>query len=68
MARSRIRHSHGRMRRWRGIAPRISGREACRRLEEYPEAFHAVPEMYEQGSTPRLMKLEELYSTSVMET
>jgi hypothetical protein len=66
MAKSRIRYLHDRIvtRQLAGI----SRRGACRRLEEYIRTTDAVPTMHEQGSKPRLMKVEEHYATSVTET
>jgi hypothetical protein len=49
------------------VGTRISGWEACRRLEEYIRSIAGGAADYEQGSMLRLMKLEELYPTSVTE-
>jgi len=51
-----------------GYVAGAAGWEARRLLEEYIRSIACCAADYEQGSTPRLMKLEELYPTSDTET
>jgi hypothetical protein len=66
--RSRIRHLHGRIPRWRGSWHAHIWVEARRRLEDFIRSIPCCAADYEQGSTPRLVKLEEFCPTSVTET